>query len=312
MKYLVMEVHPGYCVVLDEAGTFHRAANLGYETGDRIENVVLMQEDGARTGDRRIRKIAAAAALVACMALVLTPVINVMQQEHALIHLSINPEVTIEVDEDNEVTDMEAGNRDGRELIKGCTYHDKHVETVMDDLVKQAIRLGFLSNGELISLDVDADDETWGQELGAGLAEHLDDSYDGRYSIDISVNGRDFINRHVIVHDERSTSVPDESDESTDTPDRSTDGSMNSRSYNGGGRAYGASDYGDSGYSGGGNAVAAPTQAPAPSITHTPTQAPTQSQTTPNHGGDSGYGDSGYDAPDSGGDSGYEGDSLYD
>ena len=28
MRYLVMEVHPGHCVVLDEKGSFYRVANL--------------------------------------------------------------------------------------------------------------------------------------------------------------------------------------------------------------------------------------------------------------------------------------------
>ena len=30
MKYLVMECHPGYAVVLDEQGVFRKVANLRY------------------------------------------------------------------------------------------------------------------------------------------------------------------------------------------------------------------------------------------------------------------------------------------
>ena len=41
MSYLVMECHPGYAVLLDEAGRFVRAANLRYEVGQTVCNPVL-------------------------------------------------------------------------------------------------------------------------------------------------------------------------------------------------------------------------------------------------------------------------------
>ena len=39
MKYLVMETHPAYAVLLDEEGRFLKAANLGYQVGVRVEEV---------------------------------------------------------------------------------------------------------------------------------------------------------------------------------------------------------------------------------------------------------------------------------
>ena len=43
MNYLVMEVHPAYAVVLDEEGRFLKAANLRYQVGDRVENIVELR-----------------------------------------------------------------------------------------------------------------------------------------------------------------------------------------------------------------------------------------------------------------------------
>ena len=40
MKYLVMETHPAYAVLLDEEGRFLKAANLNYQVGDTVQNVV--------------------------------------------------------------------------------------------------------------------------------------------------------------------------------------------------------------------------------------------------------------------------------
>ena len=36
MKYLVMECHPAYAVVLDEKGRFLKVANLNYEPGQTV------------------------------------------------------------------------------------------------------------------------------------------------------------------------------------------------------------------------------------------------------------------------------------
>ena len=43
MKYMVMECHPGYAVVLDEDGHFLKVANLRYEPGQMVTDVIEMQ-----------------------------------------------------------------------------------------------------------------------------------------------------------------------------------------------------------------------------------------------------------------------------
>ena len=42
MKYLVMETHPAYAVVLDEQGRFLKAAHLPYQVGETVEEVVAL------------------------------------------------------------------------------------------------------------------------------------------------------------------------------------------------------------------------------------------------------------------------------
>lgn len=43
MKYLVMECHPGYAVVLDENGRFLKVANRRYEVGQTVADVEPMK-----------------------------------------------------------------------------------------------------------------------------------------------------------------------------------------------------------------------------------------------------------------------------
>ena len=66
--YLVMETHPAYVVLLDSEGRFLKAANCGYERGDRIDTAILIEypQDKRR---RRRRALRTAVSLAACVAL---------------------------------------------------------------------------------------------------------------------------------------------------------------------------------------------------------------------------------------------------
>ncbi len=49
MKYLVMETHPAYAVVLDNEGRFLKAANLHYQVGDTVERIVELRPPREKT-----------------------------------------------------------------------------------------------------------------------------------------------------------------------------------------------------------------------------------------------------------------------
>ena len=69
MKYLVMETHPAYAVVLDEEGHFLKAANLRYRVGDTVQEIVEL-----RTPQRKPaslwKPLSGLAGLAACLCLV--------------------------------------------------------------------------------------------------------------------------------------------------------------------------------------------------------------------------------------------------
>ena len=294
MRYLVIEVHPGHCVVLDEKGSFYRVANLGYETGDIVRDVVFMEDiaEKEKKGKRRIKQFSAIAAVAACFLLVLLPVMDVFSQDNAQVTLSINPQVTMEVNGDDEVTEIEGNNEDGRELIEGYSCDGKGVDKVTGQLVDRAVEMGFLAEGETINLDIGADDGRRANGLGEKLDRYLEKQLGEKYSIVITANGMELVNRHVIIYEEETTSEP------TAAPTENQ-GSGGYQTPSGGGyygdSGYGSSDYGGSGS--GGAAGGAPAAGTSPAALVSPG----------NGSGDSGYGDSGY------GDSGYDsGDSGYD
>ena len=43
MIYLVLEVYPSIAIIVDEEGRFFKAANLGYEVGEKIVDPVIMR-----------------------------------------------------------------------------------------------------------------------------------------------------------------------------------------------------------------------------------------------------------------------------
>ena len=73
MKYMVMECHPGYAVVLDEEGHFRKVANLQYETGQIVTDIIEMQLPQKK---KRSRWMYSLAAMAACFVLVLTSVLQ--------------------------------------------------------------------------------------------------------------------------------------------------------------------------------------------------------------------------------------------
>ena len=42
MKYLIMECHMAYAVVLDEDGRFLKAANMDYEVGQTVDTIMAV------------------------------------------------------------------------------------------------------------------------------------------------------------------------------------------------------------------------------------------------------------------------------
>ena len=69
MNYLVMEVHPAYAVVLDEEGRFLKAANLHYQVGDTVHEIIALQVP-RRKNTYLWKAVSGLAGLAACFCLI--------------------------------------------------------------------------------------------------------------------------------------------------------------------------------------------------------------------------------------------------
>ncbi|MBQ9941863.1 MAG: anti-sigma factor domain-containing protein [Christensenellaceae bacterium] len=250
MKYLVMETHPGYAVLLDEKGRFVKAANKNYQVGDEVTGGVVLMEQPVKKA-AAITRVTRWLTVAACLCAVLLGGLYVhgyYTAPYATINIEINPSVQMHVSHAGRVVDLKGTNPDGVDLLKGYEYAGKDRARVTNELADRAVEMGYLSAGGQIKLSVDCTDSGWRvetqEELEKGLDEHfagmtivivLDDPEDGGES--------DYQNGEFVIH------IPDDdADESrppVQTPAKGEDDD---------------DDYGESDYNG-----KAPAKTPAPS-----------------------------------------------
>lgn len=179
MKYIIMECHTSYAVLLDERGRFWKAANRQYEIGQTVEDPVLMKEPGVRkrAGLRAVMGIAAAAA---CFLLAFTGYYREYMILDTAICMTINPSVRMELNRKGRVINVAGVNEDGMALLEGYRPGSKDRLAVAEELIERAIEMGYLSAGGKIMLDIDAPEEAvfqkYGVEFRTGLAEYLTDT----------------------------------------------------------------------------------------------------------------------------------------
>lgn len=172
MTYLVMECRQAYAIVLDESGRFLKVANLGYQVGQRVTQVVA--EEPPRPQLRIIRRVAA---MAACLCLVMLGLWQLLLYPVGTVRMQINPDVQMEVSRVGRVISLAGKNADGEVLIQGVAYRNRTVAAVADDLADRAMELGYLHTGGVVTIAVESNSSSWRQstqdKLSQSLTQHL-------------------------------------------------------------------------------------------------------------------------------------------
>ena len=188
MKYMVMECHPGYAVVLDENGKFIKAANMHYEVGQIVTEIVEMDSSEDKTlRSNKLRWIYSAALIAACFLLVLIPFLFMSDTAVASVYMTINPEVCLDVNENDVVIRLKSVNADGKTLIKNYDYKNKKLDVVLEELVDLAIEKEFLGEGGKIKLSIETDDDQWADSYGNFLNSRIKEHLSGKIAVGIEV-----------------------------------------------------------------------------------------------------------------------------
>ena len=176
MKYLVLETHPAYAVVLDEEGRFLKAANLRYQVGDTVRDIVELR----RPREKRPalwKPLSGVAGLAACLCIVFFGYYQPNFTPYGALRIQINPDVELTLSRTDRVLELEGLNADGQVLIEGYDYGGKDREDVTEELVERAIDMGYLSGGETVSITVTSADTDWQAREEQEAREDLEERY---------------------------------------------------------------------------------------------------------------------------------------
>lgn len=191
MKYIVMECHFSYAILLDEEGRFLKAANRGYQVGQSVYDPVLVGAYRYRPPMVRIAARGIALAVACLLLFVGITYYRYNVEAVSTIVMTINPEIKLELNRKGEVLKLVGINADGMTLIADYDYQNKDKITALDELIDRAIACGYLSEGGTITFTVDSEKEellpTYRQELTEEIAAHLA----GRIHVEITVIGVD-------------------------------------------------------------------------------------------------------------------------
>ena len=242
MNYLVMEVHPAYAVVLDEEGRFLKAANLRYQVGDTVRDIVELR----RLKEKRPalwKPLSGVAGLAACLCIVFFGYYQPNFTPYGTLRIQINPDVEMTVSRTDRVLDLEGLNADGQILIEGYDYGGKDREDVTEELVERAIGLGYLSDGETVSITVTSSDADWQIREEREAREDLEERYGETIVIQIGPADEEPVTEVVIpVTPPEPEPTPEPPPEQVDPPAAPDD--TDDRPDSGGATGYQDTDYG--------------------------------------------------------------------
>lgn len=158
MKYMVMECHKAYAVLMDEDSRFVHAANLRYKVGQVVTDPVLM--DNTEAPSRNIRMIVTAAA-AACLVLFAGTGYRYYASNfktHSTIVISTEANITMELNSKGEVLSLKSDTEKGREILKSYSGKGKDKTTVANELIEIEKSKGLISEGDNVEFYVSSYD----------------------------------------------------------------------------------------------------------------------------------------------------------
>ena len=237
-----MEVHPAYAVVLDEEGRFLKAANLRYQVGDTVRDIVELRHPREKR-PALWKPLSGVAGLAACLCLVFFGYYQPNFTPYGALRIQINPDVELTLSRTDRVLELEGLNADGRVLIEGYDYGGKDREDVTGELVERAIDMGYLSGGETVSITVTSADADWQAREEQAAREDLEERYGETIVIQIGPADEEPVTEVVIpVTPPEPEPTPEPPPEQVDPPAAPDD--TDDRPDSGGATGYQDTDYG--------------------------------------------------------------------
>lgn len=183
MKYIVMECHKGYAVLMDEESRFVTAADLHYEVGQTVTDPVVMNEKPAAGRITfTVGKFIAAAACLVLFASAGMMYYSHNLKPHSTVVISAQANIKMEVNKKGKVIQLISDSESGKELLKNYSGKGKDKLTVANEIIGLELEKGYVSNGDTIDLYVSSDDSNGYETFKSDLESSISD-------ISVSVHG---------------------------------------------------------------------------------------------------------------------------
>ncbi len=160
MKYIVMECHAGYSVLMDEDSNFLFAANLNYEVGQTVEHPILTKVPSSIQQTKfPVQSIVAAAA---CLLFMIGSGIFYYQRNFAVyskVMISASADVCMQINRRGKVLSVESMNTNGFQLLQDYQAKGKDKLTVSQELIQKAMTMGYLHDGDTVAFYIDAPEQ---------------------------------------------------------------------------------------------------------------------------------------------------------
>ncbi len=152
MKYMVMEIHNGYAVLMGEDSSFAFSANMGYKVGQTVSDPILMEKKEPRTSRNIIIKVAAAAACLAIACCTGYHLYSVNYKTSSTLIVSASAEVKLYINKKDKVISTEILSPDGEELLSGSDLTGKDKNEAVRDILELSKSKGYISDGDTVSV----------------------------------------------------------------------------------------------------------------------------------------------------------------
>jgi len=175
MKYLVMECHDSYAVLMDEDSAFVTAANLHYSVGQTVTDPVIMSD--THTEKRRnaivlTRFIAAAACLVLLVGGSYT-YYSYNYKTYSTVVISSDASVRMSLNKKGKVIKLESIDESGKELLEGYDGKGKDQVTVANELLEIGKSKGMISNGDTVEFFISSESKSNYDELKSEIESEI-------------------------------------------------------------------------------------------------------------------------------------------
>lgn len=158
-KYIVMEIHEGYAILMDDESVFVHAADLHYEVGQTVTDPVLMNinSGSAVRSGFIITRIAAAAACLAVIAGTGYGYYAKNLKTYSTVQISSEADIKMGLNKKGEVLYLRSDNECGEEILKDYDGKGKDKLTVANELLEIEISKGIITSGDTVDVVISTD-----------------------------------------------------------------------------------------------------------------------------------------------------------